>query len=116
MTQLDDKRVTELRGLMGDGLGSIVETMLASISAAIEQVDAALAGGDPSAAVQPAHSCRNDALLVGARDLLGAMTELEVAARDARLADARAAYERVREAWPATRQELERLARRGCPR
>lgn len=115
MVNLDPKRITELRTLIGDELGSVVETLLESLTESIEQVETALADEQLDDATRAAHRARNDALLVGASQLLGALTDLETATRAQQLGPARQAWQRALAVWPATREELEQLAGRGCP-
>src|SRR5437764_15286460 len=105
MTNLDPKRITELRALMGDELGSVVESLLESLSDSIEQIGAALAEEQLDAATRAAHGARNDALLVGAGQLLRALTDVETATRAHQLGPAREAHQRALPASPATRAE-----------
>jgi HPt (histidine-containing phosphotransfer) domain-containing protein len=105
---LDLKRIAELGSLIGSDLEGLLGSLALSMADSIEALERALAAGDLGQATQAAHSCRNDALIVGARQVLAALSEVEAASRALRLEEARAAFERVRAAWPATRAELER--------
>src|SRR5579884_3183338 len=84
-------------------------TRVAQLQSAIDALEAALSDGDRDAAARAAHSCRNDGLMVRARPLLAALARVEEAARAGQLATARAVMPDVREVWPSTRAELERL-------
>jgi len=103
---IDLGRIGELEDVMGADAVAIVSSMLENMTAAIDELEAAMAAGDPARAAQAAHRCRNDALMLGARQLLDALTELEAATRDADESGAGAALARVRQVWPPTRDEL----------
>ena len=87
-------------------LGTIVASVLTSMTDAIEEVENGMAADDLDRVTRAAHRCRNDALALGARPLLKALTDLEAAARDHDGARASRALIRVREVWPPTRDEL----------
>jgi HPt (histidine-containing phosphotransfer) domain-containing protein len=111
--ELELERLAQIQEVMGTGLPELVGGMLDSMRAAIEQVELAMSSGRLDQAAKAAHACRNDALMVGARQLLVALTELETAARSELEQDARSALEALRQAWPATRDALERVAWEG---
>lgn len=102
----DPARIAQLRQVLGDEADSMVASMLSSLSAAIERVQATVDAGELEPAIQAAHAARNDALMLGAGPLQKALTDLEAAARDADDPRARDAFKRVRELWPPTRDEL----------
>ena len=106
----DLTRIAELQTVLGADTEKILASMLASMTKAIELAESALAAGELDDATGPAHRARNDALMLGAEQLLTALTELEAAARDADQARAAAALARVREVWPPTRHELAAIA------
>jgi HPt (histidine-containing phosphotransfer) domain-containing protein len=106
---IDLTRITQLQEFMGDEAGSMLGTMVSSLTGAIERLEAAVSAGELEAAIQAAHSARNDALMLGADALQAALRELEAAARDADEAGTRAMLEQVREVWPPTREELTSL-------
>ena len=99
--ELDLARIAELQDLLGADAGAIVASMLASMTGAIEEVEAALAAAELERATRAAHLCRNDALMLGANDLLQALTALEAATRDFDESRAHDALARVRPVWPA---------------
>ena len=102
----DLEQVLRLQGVMGKDVAAIVAPLLTTMTEAIEELEAAVAAGDLDRATRAAHRCRNDALALGARPLLKALTEVEEAGRaydDARVAEA---LGRVHEVWPPTRDEL----------
>jgi HPt (histidine-containing phosphotransfer) domain-containing protein len=102
----DLSRINELKDLMGSEVGPIVASMLVSMTGAIEEVETALAAGELDRATRAAHAARNDALMLGAGPLQRALSDLEAATRRLDEAQARAALERLREIWPATRAAL----------
>jgi HPt (histidine-containing phosphotransfer) domain-containing protein len=104
----DPARIAQLEQVLGSEASEMVASMLASLTRAIEQVEATVDAGELAAAVQAAHAARNDALMLGAQALQVALSELELAARDADGARTRDALERVRTVWPPTREELGR--------
>lgn len=106
----DLTRVTQLEEIMGTEARSIVASMLSSLTKAIERVESAMADGRLEPVVEAAHSARNDALMLGAGALQEALRDLEAAARDADVPEARKALERLREVWPPTRDELAALS------
>ena len=103
---IDLGRIGELEDVMGADAVAIVSSMLGNMTAAIEDVEEAVAAGDLDRATGAAHRCRNDALMLGAQRLLTALTDLETATRRWDEAGAGAALERVRLVWPPTRDEL----------
>ena len=107
---VDLSRVTDLEGVMGAQAGAMVAAMLRSMTSAIEQVEAATAAGELDRATRAAHAARNDALMLGARPLQEALTELEVAARAWDAARTDVALERLRAVWPPTRDQLAAVA------
>jgi hypothetical protein len=109
--QVDLARISQLEDLLGARLSEIVGSLVRSMSAQIETIGRALDAGRPADAVQPAHYCRNDALMIGARPLLAALIDVESASLSDELEPARSALLRLRSIWPATRDELERVAR-----
>ena len=68
---------------MGAEAPAIVSSMLDNMTAAIDEVEHAVGDGDLDRATSAAHRCRNDALMLGARQLLAALTDLEAATRQA---------------------------------
>jgi HPt (histidine-containing phosphotransfer) domain-containing protein len=107
---VDLARVSRLEEQLGAGLEQIVGSLVFSMSAQIEKIQRALGAGRPEEAAQPAHSCRNDALMVGAKPLLAALLDVESASRAGRLQPAREGLEALLAVWPQTRDELRRLA------
>jgi HPt (histidine-containing phosphotransfer) domain-containing protein len=107
---LDLGRIAELSSLIGSDLEAMLGSLIQSMARSIEELERAIAGADLKEATQAAHRCRNDALIVGARELQTALANLEAYSRDFQLEPAREALEPVRRAWPAARAELERAA------
>ena len=110
-TYFDPERLAELQQVMGAEGATIIASMLEGMVGAVQDLEAALADGDLDRATQAAHRCRNDALMVGAKPLQQALTELETATRGQNESQARKALEAVRAVWPATREQLTEAAR-----
>jgi HPt (histidine-containing phosphotransfer) domain-containing protein len=108
--ELELRRLAQIQEVLGADLPEIVGGMVDSMSTAIAQVEDAMAGDELDRAAKAAHACRNDALMIGARRLLVALTELENAARGGQERLAREQLAEVREAWPGTRDALVRAA------
>jgi HPt (histidine-containing phosphotransfer) domain-containing protein len=111
--ELELGRLAQIQEVMGAGLAEIVGGIVESMTAVIAEVEEAMQAGALDRAAKAAHACRNDALMIGAKQLLGALTELENAARDGREDAARRQLEVLRESWPDTREELTRIAAGG---
>jgi HPt (histidine-containing phosphotransfer) domain-containing protein len=103
---IDLEQIIRLQGVMGSDVGAIVTSVLKSMTDAIDEVESGMAAADLDRVTRAAHRCRNDALALGAHQLLRALTDLETAARDHDSARASEALTRVREVWPPTRDEL----------
>ncbi len=104
---VDLRRLGELQDVVGADASQILAGLLDSMRSAIEGIEHALAGGDLVDAATAAHVCRNDGLMVGASELLAVLQIVEQAARGGELASARAAFTKLREVWPGTRDALE---------
>lgn len=109
--EFDIGRITELQEVMGADAQTIVASMLASMTSAIDEVETALAAGHLDRATQAAHRCRNDALMLGAKQLQEALTAIEAATRDHDESRAREALTRLRAVWPAAREQLAEASR-----
>jgi hypothetical protein len=107
--ELDGKRISELETVIEGGFEQIVAELERSMTELIERIELTTSSGELQNAAQAAHACRNDALLVDAQELLGALTTLEDAAFKGRRVAASDALRRVRAVWPATRAALRRL-------
>ncbi len=89
---------------------AIVAGILTNLTETITTLEGHLQHERLELAARAAHTCRNDALLVGARALLTALNRIEQAARDGHLDDARAAQLTLDEVWPDTRRALAEIA------
>jgi HPt (histidine-containing phosphotransfer) domain-containing protein len=107
----DPGRIAQLQHVLGEQAESMVASMLTSLTAAIDRLEAMVAAGELAAAVQTAHAARNDALMLGADALQAALSELELAARDADQPRTRDTLARVQAVWPPTRDQLAGVAR-----
>jgi hypothetical protein len=110
--ELQLERLEQIQDVIGSGVPEIVAGMLATLSEAVAEAERRVAESDLEATAKAAHAARNDALLVGAQDLLAALTVLEAAARRGETSAAETALATVREVWPGTRDELARVAAR----
>jgi HPt (histidine-containing phosphotransfer) domain-containing protein len=111
--ELELERLAQIQEVMGAKLPEIVGGMVATMTTEIDQLEEAMQAGALDRAAKAAHACRNDALMIGARQLLSALTALETAAREGQEELARQQLVALREAWPATRTELMRVAAGG---
>jgi HPt (histidine-containing phosphotransfer) domain-containing protein len=102
----DLTRINELQDILGADTQAILASMLDSMTRAIERLEAAMAADALDDATQAAHRARNDALMLSASRLQLALTDLEEAARAGDATSAGAAFARVREVWPPTRDGL----------
>jgi HPt (histidine-containing phosphotransfer) domain-containing protein len=109
-TYFDLKRIEELQAVLGADTENILASMLTSMTTAIELAERALAAGELEDATGPTHRARNDALMLGAEQLLSVLTELEAATRADDGTRADAALARLRDVWPPTRHELAAMA------
>jgi HPt (histidine-containing phosphotransfer) domain-containing protein len=103
---VDPGRIAQLEEILGSEAGTMVSSMLASLTTSIERLEDTMAAGELEPAIQLAHAARNDALMLGADRLQAALSEFELAARDADAVRSRDALERVRAVWPPTRAQL----------
>jgi HPt (histidine-containing phosphotransfer) domain-containing protein len=109
---LDLKRIADLERLMGADVAALLRSLRASMVDAITQIEQALAADELDRATYAAHLCRNDALMVGARDLQRSLADLEAATRAADLDAARRLFARVLELWAPALAELAQLIER----
>lgn len=102
----DLEQIRRLEDVMGSDAANLVASLLADMAEAIEEVEAGMAAGDLDRVIRAAHGCRNDAMALGARPLLEALTALETAGRGYDEARTGEALLHVREVWAPTRAEL----------
>jgi HPt (histidine-containing phosphotransfer) domain-containing protein len=110
-SEFDLARIAELQQVMGADAATIIASMLASMTSAIEEVETALDAGNLDRVTQAAHRCRNDALMLGAKQLQEALTAIEAATRDHDESRAREALTGLRAVWPSTRERLVEASR-----
>jgi HPt (histidine-containing phosphotransfer) domain-containing protein len=106
---LDLDRIDRLRVFSRDELVEIVNEVVGGISTLLDSAADAIEVSDHSTVFQAAHRARNEALVVGARDLIRVLAHLELAAQNGDMAAAGEVLGRVRAAWPASRAAIERL-------
>jgi hypothetical protein len=109
--ELELERLAQIQEIMGARLPEILGGIVRSLTGAIEQVGDAMRSGELERATEAAHAAGNDALMIiGTRQLLLSLTEVESCAHEGRAEDASHALADVRDAWPPTRDELQRVA------
>jgi HPt (histidine-containing phosphotransfer) domain-containing protein len=110
--ELDPGRLKDLEVFSQQELEEIGRGSIDAISDQLEEIDRALAQQQLMAAGDAAHQARNEALLVGARELGQALQSLEAAARSGRAAEVRKAAVAARALWPQTREAIARATYR----
>ncbi len=108
---LDLSRLSQLETILGESAAEIAAGLRDSMAATIARIESGVGAGELADAARAAHSCRNDALMVGATQLLRVLDTLEQACRDGLPDAARAGLASLREIWPATLEQLESAAR-----
>ena len=104
--ELDLTRLTALQKHLGSDRAEIIGTLVSELSTAVEQIEAALKGGDLAAAAPAAHAARNSALMLDARPLLAALRQIEAGARRDDPAVAQSGLEGLHRTWPALHRRL----------
>jgi hypothetical protein len=107
--KLDHARLEALTLFSDDELREIVDGVVASVADVRREIDAGMTVGDLAAVAQAAHRGRNEALLVGARELDAAFAAIEAAARHGRSADVHAGVATVADLWPPTSSAIGRI-------
>jgi hypothetical protein len=105
--EFDLRRLREMQAVLDTELPAIIATLLAELTLAADQLQAAIGAGDWACAEQAAHAGRNSALMLNAGPLLSALTDAERAARRGDPSAARAAHARVQLVWPALQARLQ---------
>jgi hypothetical protein len=108
--ELDAARLSELRVFTAEERREISADAIRAIAELLDELDAAIASRQLAVAAEAAHRARNETLLVGARELCDAFTELEHSARHESKARAAQAARRARAVWPQTRAAIAELA------
>jgi HPt (histidine-containing phosphotransfer) domain-containing protein len=108
--ELDLSRLEELRDLLQADLPELVTQLTIRLSDALDRIDSAFAADDLRAVADAAHAARNEALMLGARRLFGALEAVELSARDKHSQAAREALAVVHLISPEVRAALQRVA------
>jgi hypothetical protein len=108
--ELDLTRLDPVVDVLGTTVPELVAGILANLTETITTLEHHLDNDRLELAARAAHTCRNDALLVGARALLSALNGIEQAARRGHADDARAAQLNLNEVWPDTQHALAEIA------
>jgi HPt (histidine-containing phosphotransfer) domain-containing protein len=106
--QLDAERLQDLQVFNEAELREIGLRAIRAISEQLLELDRELAREDLRAAGEAAHRARNEALLVGARELAAALGVVEESARAGRGSVASEAAATAQEVWPSTRDAIRR--------
>jgi HPt (histidine-containing phosphotransfer) domain-containing protein len=102
---LDAAVIAELRESTGgddDFVRELVETYVAEATGYLEAMAAAVASGDSSAIVRPAHTLKSSSQTLGAMRLAAISRGIEEAGRAGRDTDLAADVERARSTWAQT--------------
>jgi hypothetical protein len=105
---LDADRLAQLRVFSEAERRQITADVIDAIADQFRRLEAAFAARDLATAADAAHRGRNEALLVGARDLCDALTSVEQAARGGDAGGAENATATARDVWPATKTAIGR--------
>ena len=112
--QLDQGRLRDLSVFTAAELSEICVGAIGAIEEQIEALARELDEQQLALAAEAAHRARNEALIVGGRELSDAFATLESAARAGELARARAAAQLARDLWPRTRTAIAALGDQGA--
>src|SRR3984885_6568448 len=72
-TYYDLEQFLRPQGVVGPAVAALVPPLLASMTGAVDEVQDATAAGDLDRVTRAAHRCRNDAMVLGAHQLLRAL-------------------------------------------
>jgi HPt (histidine-containing phosphotransfer) domain-containing protein len=106
--QLDAERLRDLQVFNQKELEDIGRRAIDAISQQLDELDRAVGGQDLAAAGEAAHRARNEALLLGARELAEAFQSVEDATRADLGSGAAEAAVAARALWPPTREAIAR--------
>lgn len=109
MSLIDASRIERLQAVFGEDLPTIITEIAESMRTCASALETAIAAEDLDETARTAHCARNDALMVGAVQLLEPLQKLERAAREGQLPQAQSSAVEVTQALPDTLQELEQL-------
>lgn len=112
--QLDDGRVRDLSVFTAAELRPICLGVIGAVEEQLDVLARAREAQQLAVAAEAAHRARNEALIVGARELRDAFAALESAARAGEPARAHEAEQLVRELWPETRAAIAALGDQGA--
>jgi HPt (histidine-containing phosphotransfer) domain-containing protein len=104
--QLDAGRLRDLQIFSSSELEEIGRRAIDAISRELDALDRALGDEEFRAAGEAAHRARNEALLVGARELAESFQSVEDAARASQAAAAGQAAATARSLWPPAREAI----------
>lgn len=91
--------------------GEVVRMFLEDCPQRLEAIAAAIATGDATALVSPSHTLKGSAAYLKAASVRDCASDLERCARDGRMNDAQAAFERLRKAVGELLPELQKVSR-----
>jgi HPt (histidine-containing phosphotransfer) domain-containing protein len=108
--ELDVGRLAALEAQLGADRASIVRTLVAELTAALERIDAGLERSDLAEVAAAAHAALNSAVIIDAQPLLRVLRQLETCARRDEAEGAGNARAGLADVWPRLRRELEGAA------
>ncbi|RMG34970.1 MAG: response regulator [Gammaproteobacteria bacterium] len=106
---LDGDVLQELREVMGEDFANLLHTYLETSPALVQALSEAVASRDTQAMIIPAHSLKSSSGNMGAARLSVVARELEVAAREGRVDDALAAWNRLPSLYEASCEALKKV-------
>lgn len=103
---LDEQIVNELKDIMGDDIGMLMETFIVDSQQKLEQLKALLKDDDFDAIRRLAHSLKGSSKNVGASALASHCENLEHDARDENLTDRDAYLNNILESFETTKSTI----------
>lgn len=106
---VDESAIGELRDIMGDDFGLLVDTFVNDSAKRIDDIQAAIAEGDAVRLRAVAHGFKGSALNISARQLTEYCKQLEYMGRDDNLADADTVFQQAKQEFFQVRDFLKAL-------
>ena len=111
MSRIDQRAIGELRELMGDDFGALIQAFAADSGAQIREIDAALAKADAERVRRYAHSLRGACVNLGANDLAELCEQVEASGRAGDCSAAGTLMASVKREFAAVGDELSHYVR-----
>ncbi|TQV75345.1 Hpt domain-containing protein [Aliikangiella marina] len=106
---LDEQVVNELKDIMGDDLGVLMETFITDSHDKINELESIIYGADNDAIRRLAHSLKGSSKNIGANQLADKCERLEHDARNEKLGDRQAYFDAICESFDLTKTGIEGL-------